>query len=175
MASGNVAAQRRRRKARYRGCYICGAIGAECTECWQFKRWLTANPQFSTRLHMLSLVVDGGYQPYRHGCPQGIAGAGLVLVLGKPLDGEIITYRSCSFIAQGSADAELHAVIRGARWAPGVTIYTDSEHTPPIAMSSNPALEVWFLDRAHRGPAHRLAHSLSVEGRLRAEERRKAA
>ena len=51
----------------------------------------------------------------------GHGGAGLVLVRG----GEILASQACGFRASSSSDAECHAIIRGARWVPGVAIYTD--------------------------------------------------
>jgi len=94
----------------------------------------------------------------------GHGGAGLVLAAPT---GEILASRSCTFSAESSSDAELSAVIRGARWAPGVIIYTDSESTCWAALSSNDKLVVRFLREHDRGVAHAFAHQLSVDGRLR--------
>jgi hypothetical protein len=94
----------------------------------------------------------------------GYGGAGLVLATAT---GEVLATRSCAFPADHSADAELHAVIRGARWAPGAVIYTDSESTCWTAIASNKNLDVRFVLEKDRGPAYELAHQLSVEGRLR--------
>lgn len=104
----------------------------------------------------------------------GHGGAGLVLATTA---GEILTSRSCAFGAANSSDAELQAVIRGARWAPGIVIYTDSEPTCAAAASSTAAAVLFlheiepkpvrFLHEHDRGAAHALAHQLSVEGRQR--------
>jgi hypothetical protein len=69
-------------------------------------------------------------------------------------------------MAHGSSDAELHAVIRGARWAPGVSIYTDSESTCGTALLSNNRLDVRFLRAHERTRVHELAHQLSIDGRI---------
>lgn len=94
----------------------------------------------------------------------GHGGAGLVLVTST---GVVIATRSCAFAADNSSEAERQAVIRGARWASGVTIYTDSESTCVAAASSNKALDVRFLPEAARTMPHEIAHTLSVEGRQR--------
>lgn len=94
----------------------------------------------------------------------GHGGAGLVLVGAA---GAVLASQSCAFPAASSSDAEFQAVIRGARWAPGAVIYTDSESTCWATTSSNRDLDVRFLPEHDRGDAHALAHRLSVEGRQR--------
>jgi len=94
----------------------------------------------------------------------GHGGAGLVLVGAA---GTVLAARSCAFPATSSSDAEFQAVVRGARWAPGAVIHTDSESTCWATISSNRNLDVRFLPERDRGDAHALAHRLSVEGRLR--------
>jgi ribonuclease HI len=161
VGKGDVPSQRQRRKKRYRGCRVCGIPNAKwCAECKIVvdvlrQHWPPA----------LSLIVDGGFVPLsgeRSESGIGYGGAGLVLVK----DGSVIASRSCGFMADGSSDAELHAVIRGARWAPGVSIYTDSESTCGAALLSNNHLDVRFLRASERTRAHALAHQLSVDGRI---------
>lgn len=93
----------------------------------------------------------------------GHGGAGLVLVRGD----EILASRACGFSAESSSDAEQHAVIRAARWAPGVAIYTDARDLPAKMIRVNPALAVHYLHPNDRADAYALAHRLSVEGRCR--------
>jgi hypothetical protein len=209
IGKGDLAAQRRRRRDRYKGCRICGAPLAKwCGDCRAVSTVLTGRPPES-----LALFVDGSYvtasgdrsrprasrqlyAPLRHSIMRdhpdwaaarveaalvealvgampddrpGHGGAGLVLatVVVGPIVGTILAMRSCAFTVDNSSEAELQAVIRGARWAPGVPIYTDSESTCWAATSSNRDLDVRFLTENVRGPAHAKAHELSVEGRLR--------
>jgi hypothetical protein len=159
---GDVVSQRQRRRRRYKGCRVCGIPGAKwCAECRSIVdvlplHWLPA----------LSLIVDGGFVSLsreRSESGVGYGGAGLVLV---GADGAVIASRSCGFMAEGSSDAELHAVIRGARWVPGVTIYTDSESTCSTVVRRGGQFDVRFLHRHERTHAHELADRLSVEGRI---------
>ncbi len=94
----------------------------------------------------------------------GHGGAGLVLATAT---GQILASRACAFPAANSSDTEFQAVIRGARWAPGAVIYTDSESTCGAASLARRDLVVQFLPDRDRGDAHALAHQLSVEGRQR--------
>lgn len=98
----------------------------------------------------------------------GHGGAGLVLVsnVSNGHD-QILASRACGFHAASSSDAELHAVIRASRWAPGVTIYTDARELPVKMARINPDITVHYLDPNKRGDAYALAHRLSVEGRCR--------
>lgn len=114
----------------------------------------------------LVLIVDGSFVPHDRGVRRssGWGGAGLVLVRGG-IRGEILASRACGFLAESSTDAERHAIIRGARWAPGVMIYTDARDLP--ALLGIPTLNVKFLPAQHLAAAHDLAHRLSVEGRNR--------
>jgi hypothetical protein len=209
IGKGDVAAQRRRRKARYRGCRICGELRVKwCGDCRAVATVLAGRP-----LENLALFVDGSYvtasgerarprasrqlyAPLRHAIMRehpdwdiarvesalvealvgftpddrpGHGGAGLVLatIIVGPIAGEVLATRSCAFVADNSSEAELQAVIRGARWVPGVPIYTDSESTCWAAISSNRDLDVRFLSENDRRPAHAKAHELSVEGRSR--------
>lgn len=77
---------------------------------------------------------------------------------------EILASRACGFLAESSSDAERHAIVRGARWAPGVAIYTDARQLPDL---KTPSLVVHYLPPERRTAAHYLAHRLSVEGRCR--------
>lgn len=149
---GNIVRQRARRRDRYRGCPVCGLRGAQCTECG-----LGAELVALHGLTDLSLVVDGSFVGSGHG------GAGLVLLRGK----EVLASRACGFSATSSSDAESHAVIRAARWAPGVPIYTDARELPAKMLLVNPDLVVHYLALGQRGSAYSLAHRLSIEGRCR--------
>lgn len=163
IGKGDIQAQRRRRKARYRGCAVCGEPNAKlCADCRAIEAVLATEWPPS-----LSLFVDGGFVTLsgeRHDDGPGHGGAGLVIATSV---GKVLAARSCAFPAQSSSDAEFQAVIRGARWAPGVVIYTDSESTCWAAISSNSNLDVCFLRDHERGPLHAMAHQLSVEGRQR--------
>lgn len=206
IGKGDIRAQRRRRKARYRGCAVCGEPNATlCADCFAVRAVLAVHWAPS-----LALFVDGGflpsgpdardvprtrrsrYAPLRERIGQehpewnsdrveaslvealtgaaprnlgpGHGGAGLVLAT---TGGHILASRSCAFPADKSSDAELQAVVRGARWAPGAVIYTDSESTCWTAIAANKNLDVRFLREDARGPLHALAHQLSVEGRQR--------
>lgn len=123
----------------------------------------------------LALVVDGSWK-------DGYAGAGLVLVLGDPAhpSSEILASKECSFLTDQGHDAEFQAVIRGARWAPGVVIWTDEQCLPSKVMRGSPNLDVRYMPPNVRNkkrsealgggfgvPAHRLAHTISVRGRCR--------
>lgn len=160
---GDIRSQRQRRRDRYRGCRICGMRDVECTEC-NLGRQLVAVHGYAS----LSLVVDGSFVESQRNDEIGLGhgGAGLVLIYGK----EIVASRACGFRTANSSDAELQAVIRGGRWAPGVTVYTDAIDLPIKMIRINPDLAVHYLDpksrRAH-ADAYVLAHRLSVEGRCR--------
>lgn len=178
IGKGDRPSQRARYRARYRGCRVCGELNVKwCLDCRAVDDILA--------LHWppaLSLIVDGGFVTANRSRPDdpdparglsrrgddgpGHGGAGLVLVGPSK---EILASRSCAFSASSSSDAEWHAVIRGARWARGVIIYTDSESTATIAMNKD--YDVRFLREQDRGEAHDLAHRLSVEGRSRQELR----
>jgi len=167
VGKGDIRAQRRRHKARYRGCAVCGDPGGKrCDGCRAVEVVLAGEWE-----PLLVLYVDGSFVTLsgdRADGGPGHAGAGLVLTRES---GEVLASRSCAFFAESSSDAELQAVIRGARWARGVVIYTDSESTCDAAMGSNKDLDVRFLDHANRRSAYALAHQLSVEGRTRQAQR----
>jgi hypothetical protein len=167
IGKGAIRSQRQRRRARYHGCWICGDPNVKrCEGCRAVEEVLSIYWSPS-----LSLFVDGGFVTQsgeRDDSGPGHGGAGLVLASST---GKILASRSCGFPAANSSDAELHAVIRGARWAPGAVIYTDSESTCGAAILSNNKLEVCFLRDHERGPLHALAHQLSIEGRLRQANR----
>jgi hypothetical protein len=157
VGKGDISAQRRRRKDRYRGCRVCGLRYAQCTEC-ALGAQLVAIHGYAN----LALVVDGSFVESPDG--EGRGGAGLVLVRDK----EILTSRACGFDASSSSEAEFHAVIRAARWAPGVAIYTDARELPDTMLRVNPRLAVHYLEPRYRAEAYALAHRLSIEGRCRA-------
>ena len=155
---GDVRSQRQRRRDRYRGCRVCGVRGVQCTECDRGEEIVAIYGYAS-----LSLVVDGSFVESSDGEALGHGGAGLVLVRGD----EILASRACGFRAEHSSDAEYHAVIRAARWAPGVAIYTDARDLPTKFAKVNPDLTIHYLDPNKRKDAYVLAHRLSVEGRCR--------
>src|SRR5512143_1070120 len=157
IGKGDIKAQRQRRRERYRGCRVCGLRDQQCTECDRGKELVELHGETN-----LALFVDGSFVDARDG-GLGHGGAGLVLVLVN----EIIASRACGFRAQGSTDAELHAIIRAGRWVPGVPIYTDARDLPEKIMRGNPRIVVRYLPSEKRGAAHALAHRLSVEGRCR--------
>jgi hypothetical protein len=179
IGKGDIHSQRQRRRNRYRGCRVCGLRNQHCVECGDGRRIVAAQGCAN-----LCLVVDGSFVPVMHhrgqhlpghGGPRfgvlGYGGAGLVLVLvyGPVRSGEILASRACGFDAIDSADAEFQAVVRGARWAPGVAIYTDARDLPAKMLRTNPRLDVHYLDPNARADAYAyaLAHRLSVEGRCR--------
>lgn len=162
---GDIRSQRQRRRDRYRGCRVCGLRGQHCAECAEGIRLVKEHAE-----QELCLVVDGSFVPKasdREDRANGHGGAGLVLVRGPVTTGEVLAARACGFDAVDSSDAEFQAVIRGARWAPGVPIYTDVNTFPGKFAEINPRLVVLHLMSHERCPAHHLAHRLSVEGRCR--------
>lgn len=164
VGKGDIPRQRARRRDRYRGCPVCGLRGSQCTECGLGAKLVALHG-----LTDLALVVDGSFvAPLQVDessvvPPQdrGHGGAGLVLLRSK----EVLASRACGFSATSSSDAELHAVIRAARWAPGVPIYTDARELPAKMALVNPSLVVHYLAPGRRGIAYALAHRLSIEGR----------
>jgi hypothetical protein len=158
---GDRAGQKQRRRDRYRGCRICGVRGERCTQC-DVGAQLVALHGYAN----LELIVDGSFVPHDHGVRRssGWGGAGLVLVRGG-IHGEILAGQACGFLAASSTDAERHAIIRGARWAPGVVIHTDLRDLPSTL--GIPTLNVQWLPEVQRSTAYDLAHRLSVEGRCR--------
>lgn len=156
---GDVRGQRQRHKARYRGCRVCGVRGVQCTECGLGAQLVAIHGYAH-----LALVVDGSFVEDPDAVDGlGHGGAGLVLIRGA----EILASRACGFRVPGSSDAEYHAIIRAARWAPGVEIYTDSRDMPDRFVRVNPDLVVRYLVPSQRSEAYVLAHRLSVEGRCR--------
>jgi hypothetical protein len=158
IGKGDVRSQRQRHRDRYRGCRVCGVRDVHCAECG-----LGAQIVAVHGYARLSLVVDGSYVESPRGEDLGHGGAGLVLTYGD----EILASRACGFRAESSSDAEYHAVIRAARWARGVAIYTDARDLPDKMIRVNPALDVHYLDPNDRSGAYALAYRLSVEGRCR--------
>jgi hypothetical protein len=158
VGKGDIPGQRRRRRDRYRGCRVCGLRHVQCTEC-RLCAQLVAIHGYAH----LSLVVDGSFVESPGGDNLGHGGAGLVLVRGE----EILASRACGFRVLSSSEAEFHAVIRAARWAPGVAIYTDARDLPATIVGVNPRLAVHYLGPNDRAAAYELAHRLSVEGRCR--------
>lgn len=159
VGKGNIPSQRRRRRDRYRGCRVCGVRGIHCTECSR-----AAQVVKDRRGADLALVVDGSFVASSNSGSLGHGGAGLVLVHGE----EVLAARACGFRTESSSAAEFQAVVRGARWAPDVPIYTDVRDLPDQMAQVNRRLVVHYLDPNRRRPdAYALAHRLSVEGRCR--------
>ena len=157
IGKGDIRSQRARRRDRYRGCPVCGLRGAQCTECDLGKRLVSLHGTGK-----LTLVADGSFVDSSQDSG-GHGGAGLVLIQGD----EILASRACGFQAVNSSDAEFQAVIRAARWAPGVPIYTDARELPGKMMGVNPCLVVHYLAPGRRGEGYVLARRLSIEGRCR--------
>jgi hypothetical protein len=157
IGKGDIRSQRARRRDRYRGCSVCGLRGAQCAECGLGKRLVSLHGP-----RKLTLVVDGSFVASPQDS-EGHGGAGLVLIQGD----EILASRACGFRAVSSSDAEFQAVIRAARWAPGVPIYTDARELPAKMTVVNPHLVVHYLVSGRRGVGYALAHRLSIEGRCR--------
>ena len=111
----------------------------------------------------LFCIVDGSYYPQ-------YSGAGLVLV-AEHLTGDFIAFCACHFDARSGSEAEVQAVIRGRRWAPGVPIYTDS--TTAMKQHDSKSPRALFIAPECRDPNHSFAHRLSRQARLahRAKER----
>jgi hypothetical protein len=122
-----------------------------CSECGQVAQLVLSRPG------PLCLVVDGSFGQRR-------GGAGLVLTTGDPR-GVPLAICACWFPCARSLDAELEAIERGAAWAPGVPIISDSEVAIATLGASHPQIAVRWIESWERGPNHRLAHMLSVQGR----------
>ena len=168
VGKGNIQRQRRRRNDRYRGCRVCGVRGVHCTECT-----LTVQIVATHGAAALMLVVDGSFVESPVGEALGHGGAGLVLVRVRTGQGrsgetsEVLASRACGFRTDSSTDAEQQAIIRAARWAPRVAIYTDVRELPAKMWVVNHRLAVHYLPPNDRAEAYALAHRLSVEGRCR--------
>ena len=157
IGKGDIRSQRARRRDRYRGCPVCGLRGAQCTECGLGKQLVALHGPGD-----LTLVVDGSFVTSSQDSV-GHGGAGLVLIQGD----EVQASRACGFRAVSSSDAEFQAVIRAARWVPGVPIYTDARELPAKMTGVNSHLVVHYLPSGRRGAGYALAHRLSIEGRCR--------
>jgi len=172
LGKGDIRSQRARRRRRYRGCPVCGIRGVQCVECGHGAELVALHGPAE-----LTLTVDGSFVPFLQDvdgpsrdnsdhCLRdngGHGGAGLVLARGA----EILATRACGFHASSSSDAEYQAVIRGARWAPDVPIYTDARELPSKMVLVNPGLNVRYLGPGKRHAPYMLAHRLSIEGRCR--------
>lgn len=156
-----------------KGCWVCGqrfvrdhslstAERNTCRPCWSGRAVLDGRWQPEELFH---LIVDGSFvtqSGQRDVNEPGYGGAGLVLL---DAGGVVIAQQSCGFAAQHSADAEFQAIVRGARWMPLVTVYTDSQsHIERVRGEFG--RDVRFLP-IRRYPGYELAHDLSVNGRLR--------
>lgn len=164
-----------------KGCWVCGqrfirdhslptAERNTCRSCWSGRRVLDGVHRPD---ELYYLIVDGSFvtqSGQRDVNQPGFGGAGLVLV---DTNGAVIAHEMCGFAAQHSGDAEFQAIVRGARWMPEVSIYTDSKSHAERARG-----ELWrdvqFLP-IRRYPGYELAHDLSVKGRLRFMEQFKVA
>jgi hypothetical protein len=155
-----------------KGCWVCGqrfirdhslptAQKNTCVGCWDGRRILDGVHRPDELYH---LIVDGSFVTQsgrREVNEPGFGGAGLVLV---DQSGEVIASQSCGFAALHSADAEFQAIVRGARWMPEVSIFTDSQSHASRARGEL-SRDVRFLP-IKRLPGYVLAHELSVKGRL---------
>lgn len=159
VGKGNIRSQRARRRDRYRGCSVCGLRGTQCMECGLGEQLVAQYGSLS-----LTLVVDGSFVTEAQD-GGGHGGAGLVLAHGA----EILASRACGFRVVSASEAEFQAVIRAARWAPGVPIYTAVRELPVRMGGVNPDLLVHYLGLgpSSRRVAYALAHRLSIEGRCR--------
>ena len=156
-----------------KGCWVCGqrfirdhslptAERNTCRPCWCGRVVLDGKWQPEELFH---LIVDGSFvtqSGQRDVSEPGYGGAGLVLL---DAGGLVLAQQSCGFAAQHSADAEFQAIVRGARWMPLVSIYTDSQSHAARARGEL-SRDVQFLP-IRRYPCYQLAHDLSVQGRLR--------
>lgn len=160
-----------------KGCWVCGmrfirnnllptAERNTCKECLEGMRLLEG---FQYAHENFYLIVDGAFMTRsgeRDVNEPGFGGAGLVLVE----DGTdmVVATRACGFAAAHSAEAEFQAIVRGARWIPRVTIFSDSQSHAERARGEL-GRDIRFFKALKKllVPVHDLAHDLSVEGRLR--------
>lgn len=157
-----------------KGCWVCGDRFARdhtlptaekntCVSCLEGRRLLVGSHRPD---EAFSLIVDGSFIPWSgersHSTP-GPGGAGLVLI---NMEGEVVGTKSCGFEAKHSADAEFQAVVRGARWIPIVSVYTDSKSHADRARGEL-ARDIRFLRKRDREDYYEMAHDLSVVGRQR--------
>lgn len=153
-----------------RGCPICGVQNEEGDETGRCERCARGTDLAAMHGHReVCVVVDGSFvpMPTGPGLPvTGYGGAGLVLVRGALPTGEILDEVACSFGADGSAEAELQAVLRASRWAPGAAIYSDARELEPRVAEHG--IRVSYLG-GKRPSTHARAHVLSVEGRCRGQ------
>jgi ribonuclease HI len=157
-----------------KGCWVCGdrfirdhslptAEKNTCQSCLGGRKFIDDNWQM---YELFTLIVDGSFIPWSgersHNTP-GPGGAGLVLINAKGL---VVATKSCGFEAKHSADAEFQAVVRGSRWIPGVTVYTDSKSHADRARGEL-SRDIRFLRKRDREDYYEMAHALSVVGRQR--------
>jgi hypothetical protein len=139
-------------------CDVCGTdlpCSTRCLDCLQVGALVDEyGPD-----DQLALIVDGSFA-------EGRGGAGLVLVQGG-VDGDFIAFAACRFRCRNSMQAELQAILRGSRWAPGVTIHSDLMAAIKVARKRHGIDVTWMpLDPVtKRGVNHSFAHRLSNEGR----------
>lgn len=155
-----------------KGCWVCGqrfirdhslptAQKNTCIPCWVGRAILDGHHRPDERFH---LIVDGSFVTQsgrREVNEPGYGGAGLVLV---DLAGAVVASQACGFAAMHSADSEFQAIVRGARWMPEVSIFTDSQ-SHAMRARGELSRDVRFLP-IKRLPGYQLAHELSVKGRL---------
>lgn len=138
-----------------RACAVCGLDvdhdRAKCSLC-------ASVADIVAMVNRPVLVVDGSYQ-------SGRAGAGLVLA--EAFDGgRVLAYTFCVFQAHDATEAEYQAIVRGARWAPGITVWSDCLGAIYRAKVDHHAVKFLPRDMRHH---HGLAHRLSVRGRRQAQ------
>lgn len=102
------------------------------------------------------LIVDGSFDE------DGRGGAGLVIARGS-LTGEVVVHTFAAFNAKTSVEAEYQAIVRGARWAPGLVVYSDCVGAVYRAKVSGHTARI--IPHNLRQPGHALAHKLSTQGR----------
>lgn len=140
-------------------CQVCGRCchDLRCGDCSAVAELCRLSDQ------PLYLIVDGSFSQ-RMGGAGGMGGAGMVLVKGNTR-GHWVALCACWFSCKTSLDAEVEAVMRGALWAPGVPVYSDSTGAIDVTGRTHPSLTVRWIQDKERGTNHYRAHLLSVQGR----------
>lgn len=132
-------------------CRVCG-VGGDCACC----EMPAALLELGARGSHLLVVVDGSYNPK----VPGRGGAGLVLLA----DNEIVASCGAMFECYSAKRAELEAIVRADRWAPGVPILSDCMDAIRMAEREY-GIQVRWIRREWRGPAYDLAHEIANYGR----------
>jgi ribonuclease HI len=146
-------------------CVVCGITshGKErCQDCREVHHFVT-QLTLSQRADYV-LVVDGSFTSHPVGKGHRSAGAGLVLA--REYDEVVVACCAASFSTTSSNCAELEAILRGLKWAPGVTVWSDSK--PIVKQCKMRKWPVFEIKKELRDPLHHLAHKLANIGRLQA-------